>query len=58
MPANTVVTLIATEEISSINMKVGDTHQIQVASDVTEGGKVIIPPLIHDRARVWELING
>ena len=25
---------------------------------VFEGGKVIIPPLIHDRARIWELING
>lgn len=25
---------------------------------VFEGGKVIIPPLIHNRARVWELING
>lgn len=25
---------------------------------VFEGGKVIIPPLIHDRARLWELING
>jgi hypothetical protein len=24
---------------------------------VFEGGKVIIPPLIHDRASIWELIN-
>ena len=43
LPANTVVPLIAVEEISSINMKVGDTHQVQVASDVVEGGKVVIP---------------
>ena len=25
---------------------------------VFEGGKVVIPPLIHDRAAVWELVNG
>ena len=25
---------------------------------VFEGGKVIVPPLIHDRAAVWELINN
>lgn len=25
---------------------------------VFEGGKLIILPLIHDRARVWELINS
>lgn len=25
---------------------------------VFEGGKVIIPPLIHDRAAVWELVNS
>ena len=25
---------------------------------VFEGGKVIVPPLIRDRGRVWELING
>ena len=25
---------------------------------VFEGGKLIIPPMIHDRAAVWELING
>jgi hypothetical protein len=25
---------------------------------VFEGGKVIIPPLIHDRAQMWELINS
>lgn len=25
---------------------------------VFEGGKLIIPPLIHDRGRVWELINS
>ena len=43
LPPNTVVPLIAVEEISSINMKVGDTHQIQVASDVVEGGRVVIP---------------
>ncbi|UAK24345.1 hypothetical protein [Sphingomonas nostoxanthinifaciens] len=43
LPANTVVPLISAEEISSINMKVGDTHQLQVASDITEGGKVVIP---------------
>jgi hypothetical protein len=25
---------------------------------VFEGGKLIIPPMIHDRGRVWELINS
>jgi hypothetical protein len=25
---------------------------------VFEGGKLVIPPLIHDRAAVWELINS
>ena len=25
---------------------------------VFEGGKVIIPPLIRDRAAVWELVNS
>ncbi|HEX8456209.1 MAG TPA: hypothetical protein VF656_02715 [Pyrinomonadaceae bacterium] len=25
---------------------------------VFEGGKVIVPPLIHDRSRVWELVNS
>ena len=25
---------------------------------VFEGGKLIIPPLIHDRARVWDLVNS
>lgn len=25
---------------------------------VFEGGKVIIPPLIHDCGRIWELNNG
>jgi hypothetical protein len=25
---------------------------------VFEGGKLIIPPLIHERAKIWELING
>jgi hypothetical protein len=25
---------------------------------VFEGGKLIIPPLIHDRAKVWDLINA
>jgi hypothetical protein len=25
---------------------------------VFEGGKLIVPPLIHDRAGVWELINS
>jgi hypothetical protein len=25
---------------------------------VFEGGKLIIPPMIHDRSRVWELINS
>lgn len=43
LPANTVVPLIASDEISSINMKVGDTHQVQVATDIVEGGKVVIP---------------
>ena len=43
LPVNTVVPLISADEISSIDMKVGDTHQVQVASDVVENGKVILP---------------
>ena len=43
LPPNTVVPLVSADEISSINMKVGDTHQIQVASDVVEKGQVVIP---------------
>lgn len=43
LPSNTVLPLISADEISSINMKEGDTHQVQVASDVTQDGKVVIP---------------
>jgi hypothetical protein len=25
---------------------------------IFEGGKVVIPPLIHDRAAVWDLVNA
>lgn len=37
-----------------VSQKVKD-NQLEL---VFEGGKVIIPPLIHDRARIWELINS
>ena len=43
LPANTVIQVTPVEEISSINMKVGDVHMLQVASDVAQNGTVIIP---------------
>ena len=43
LPADTVLQITPVEEISSINMKVGDEHRLQVASDVTQNGVVVIP---------------
>lgn len=37
-----------------VSRKVKD-NQLEL---VFEGGKLIIPPLIHDRARVWDLVNS
>ncbi|MFL6337228.1 MAG: hypothetical protein ACJ754_28345 [Pyrinomonadaceae bacterium] len=37
-----------------VSRKVRD-NQLEL---VFEGGKLIIPPLIHDRARVWDLVNN
>src|ERR1044071_7791531 len=40
--------------VGRVSGKVKD-NQLEL---VFEGGKVIIPPLIHDRAQMWELINS
>lgn len=39
---------------SFVNMMFNLKAQLEL---VFEGGKVVIPPLIHDRASIWELIN-
>ena len=43
LPADTVIQVTPVEEISSINMKVGDVHMLQAASDVAQNGVVVIP---------------
>jgi hypothetical protein len=40
--------------VGRLSRKIKD-NQLEV---VFEGGKLIVPPMIHDRARVWELINS
>ena len=40
--------------VGRVSRKVKD-NQLEL---VFEGGKLIVPPLIHDRGRVWELINS
>jgi hypothetical protein len=40
--------------VGRLSRKVKD-NQLEL---VFEGGKLIIPPLIHDRARVWDLVNS
>jgi len=39
LPANTVVPLISADEISSINMKVGDTHQIRLRAMLSKAAR-------------------
>ena len=43
LPADTIIQVTPVEEISSINMKVGDVHMLQVATDVAQNGTVVIP---------------
>lgn len=43
LPADTVIQVTPVQEISSINMKVGDVHMLQVATDVAQNGTVVIP---------------
>lgn len=43
LPQDTVIQVAAVEDISSINMKVGDSHQLQIAADVAQSGVVVIP---------------
>ncbi len=43
LPPDTVVQVTAVEDISSINMKVGDAHQLQIATEVAQNGVIIIP---------------
>lgn len=43
LPADTVIQVTPVEEISSINMKVGDVHMLQVATDVAQNGTIVIP---------------
>ena len=43
LPSDTVIQVTAVQEISSINMKVGDVHMLQVASDVAQNGVLVIP---------------
>jgi hypothetical protein len=40
--------------VGRVSRKIKD-NQLEL---VFEGGKLIVPPMIHDRARVWELINS
>ncbi len=40
---DTIIQVTPTEEISSIKMKEGDSYMLQVATDVTYNGVVIIP---------------
>ncbi|WP_156680051.1 hypothetical protein [Sphingomonas profundi] len=43
LPMDTIIQVTPTEEISSIKMKEGDSYMLQVATDVTYNGVVIIP---------------
>ncbi len=43
LPTDTVIQVTPVQEITSINMKVGDVQMLQVASDVAQNGVVIIP---------------
>jgi hypothetical protein len=43
LPADTVIQVTPVQEITSIDMKEGDMHQLQVATDVVQNGVVVIP---------------
>lgn len=43
LPADTVLSVIPLEEITSKNMTVGDVQRLQVSGDVSQSGVVIIP---------------
>ncbi|WP_085217047.1 hypothetical protein [Allosphingosinicella indica] len=43
LPKDTIVQVAAVNEITSIDMKEGDQHMLQIATDVAQNGKVIIP---------------
>jgi hypothetical protein len=43
LPADTIIHVTPVEEITSKKMKEGETRSLQVASDVVQDGKVIIP---------------
>jgi hypothetical protein len=43
LPVDTIIQITTVQEITSINMKEGDRHTLQVATDVSENGVVIIP---------------
>ncbi|WCT75051.1 hypothetical protein PQ455_07500 [Sphingomonas naphthae] len=43
LPMDTIIQVTPVTEITSIDMKVGDSQMLQVAADVAENGVVIIP---------------
>lgn len=43
LPANSVVKLVALEEVSSSRAKVGDVIRFSVAEDVVDRGEIVIP---------------
>ncbi|HEY1124749.1 MAG TPA: hypothetical protein VGE65_03885 [Sphingobium sp.] len=43
LPADTMITVTPVDDISSKGMKEGDVRTLQVASDVTQNGVVVIP---------------
>lgn len=43
LPSDTIIQVTSPEEITSIKMKEGDVHMLQVASDVMHNGVVVIP---------------
>jgi len=43
LPADTPIQLTTVNEITSINMKEGEERMLQVATDVAQNGKVVIP---------------
>lgn len=43
LPSDTVIQVTPVQEISSINMKKGDMQTLQVVSDVSQSGTVVIP---------------
>ena len=43
LPADTIIQVTPVQEITSIKMKEGDVHMLQVAADVAHNGVVVIP---------------